>query len=1698
MPPPPTFDVPFLGGVSTKFPPNLVPPGALIQAWNTAMRKQGEISKRFGSQSMLKPPQSSLNWTDAFGIGVPGSTALGNELLISGPVGASGVQQHGWSPASGQWLQKGTAQPIAVTEKTAYAGDVDCQATDLALNFDTPVAGGCYGCYVYQTPTGVSFTVVDDKNGQTVMANQSLASISVGPFPRSPRVVAVGPYFVVFVMCPSGANTILLAYLIDPFQKTVNQFGAPIVSANMACFDARVVTNAPANVGHNGIYVSVAAGFASGNWALIQVDPWLQTATPVAGSVSATIVSIALGIFPANIGVILNTNNSTINIQWFNLSGAPGNTEQVDVAATGYAPWGKLTLQPTPLGFTAAWETLGTLDNAGDFLTLPSIRTASGTVAAGDNCVGACIKRNHSIAGDLFVQGGQTYLPVVYQGNYGTGYTQMFSLQPTYLCLQIVSSFATAESIFTTTAVATEQARFAQDNAGGPTANRMCPQASTDLAGNIVWGCGLGTQQTAAFNGAWQNVRAVARAVFTFGVQQFSTTLGDNMHMTGGFLWAYDGSGWKEHNFHETPEPARVDCCNIACCRVQLGTGSSLSSGNAAGFIGDSGYTGGENPPAPWGALSGLIFTAIAAPPGGTGIYVTINPIDNSLLPTYVSPASTPTNIIIIPQTNGTVVTDTNQGVINALAAFNAANPAKAVVTAAITPSTTGSTLLANFPGNNYCTTASTGGSPTLDSIQLLQSYTVNPTTATATLSPGPVTPGTVYIFDSQFQGGTTPIGVDNGVAGSATGTIGPINGATGITGTITYATGVLSVTLSYSQSGGAISASWNFATGAYAETNDVYFPPDTANPGEFFTGSGWQVRPSSYVVITAQSNGVLGTAWQPPGYNGYGGPYGYVWFSVDGIGADPAPFSNAVLIGANVQCRLLSTDTAAQCAAKFRQVILGSFAAVVTPSQVIQNVSPPTGVSTGVTSKVTLTCVLGTTWAPGAPVTYSEDFRSDPSIFIPSGQVGAGWISCPGGNKIMPGGYFVVPCGAVNGGTAQGVLVFYYTVNGLGTAPIASQVLLPQYSGAALSPGQAYNVSIIGNPIAIAVNSYSTQIQVANATQAALNTASGANFGVFVSQQIPGYLSEIIVNVAPAAFLFGNQWAPYGVSVAGILPDGQYQYGACEEWNDTKGQLHQSGVSEIVIVNIQGASPTFDPYGLRYDAAGSALSQASNLHGMLLWGAPVGGCSPYLITPSFWATQKQGVTLAQYRSTVNPASPVAFFRVTDQSLQAVATTASAIVNPNPLAPGATAANPLTGTFLPLDMLTFIDTTPDVQAQGNPGLYTNGGNYSYAPVPSCSYLHVHQGRLWSLSTEAPNQAWVSNVYVSTEQDAVEFCEQIIEEIDPALGQCVSLGSCDDKLIELCQYGLFYLTGAGPSPSGVGDFNVPQRIMCEVGAVSPVFLETFDGFWWQSQNGLYFCNRNLEASYRGAPVEDLVNPYGKPQMYLQSAVISPNGQTELRFFFVQTKGAANPATDYCVAFNWITNWWAPSRKFAANSATIWYPPQQSPTMVFVDGSGNVKQETPNHFLDDGAPISRTIQCSWWGAQGTGTKQGYFMMPQGVLLGRFGGMPTPISSKVQVLIGFDYEQPSTPVTWDQTALLAPPTNSPLPQGDGMVAQFRFFIPPGPRGGTMEAISFTISDVVNQATPDDPGFLYELLTCEIIPLGGSYRLGPLRTTG
>lgn len=848
----------------------------------------------------------------------------------------------------------------------------------------------------------------------------------------------------------------------------------------------------------------------------------------------------------------------------------------------------------------------------------------------------------------------------------------------------------------------------------------------------------------------------------------------------------------------------------------------------------------------------------------------------------------------------------------------------------------------------------------------------------------------------------------------------------------------------------------------AVAESFDLYVPPDYSNADETKYGSGWQIVPSSYILLASCVGAGAGQSV----------PDGYIWFSVDGEGADPAPLGTG---GSSILCAVDSLDSAQTVAAKLYGCLIQFYindapnaAAVGIVSAPVGNVTPPTGGAGLATWRVSVSCGQGGGGPieayPGFPPSYSLQFRCDVTMVAASYEPGGGAISCPLGIAINPGGYFI--CQA----TATQFYAFYFVVNGIGSAPTGPYPL----------PG-LYAVIPTVTPVPVPISSWYTGAQVASAVTSAMlpyfPTAANQYFN-------PGYVTPVVTYTLLTAGLLG----PYDVSSSGVLPDGQYQTLGVWERTDAKGQLEQSGTGLPAVIPIQGAGPTFDPAGNQYQGNGSTnnsgiLTVNPSGHGMLLFGYPVGGSALFLSCPALWATHKNS-QLAFYRTTVSAGQNPSFYR-----------TSSAAADPlnvsNPLYnfPAALSINPVSGTATYQDQLYFFDNSPDSKINSNTGLYTTGAVLDNAPIPACTFLHSHRGRLWAILSSG--QLRYSQPWVLEQQLTVNFADDLFIDVPQDGGSPVALATVDDKLVVFCTAGIYYIAGDGPTSTGQGDFVPIQPVMTDTGCVAgSSVLATPEGIWYQSAKGLYFLDRNLQVSFRGVSVMGLTTG-----MTCNGGILMPDRQ-ELRFFFSAVAGGATPVSDYTLVFNYQYNVWSKFTGWAGNSATMWQG-----ALTFVDSLGNVRQEQFSSYLDNGAYVRALLQSGWVGK--SSGLQGWLRIPKAALLGAFGS-----GQIMQVFVSYDYENTAYEVDYDATQILnqqnyaaanlLPAYNANTPYGitDGAAWNFRLFLPPSPRGGRTSSVSLTIQDTQDQ--PNGSGFMLDAVSLEIQAFGKLNRFGTSRSSG
>jgi hypothetical protein len=252
-----------------------------------------------------------------------------------------------------------------------------------------------------------------------------------------------------------------------------------------------------------------------------------------------------------------------------------------------------------------------------------------------------------------------------------------------------------------------------------------------------------------------------------------------------------------------------------------------------------------------------------------------------------------------------------------------------------------------------------------------------------------------------------------------------------------------------------------------------------------------------------------------------------------------------------------------------------------------------------------------------------------------------------------------------------------------------------------------------------------------------------------------------------------------------------------------------------------------------------------------------------------------------------------------------------------------------------------------------------------------------------------------------------------------------LAVLDSNLIIFKNDQILYTYGNGPDNTGQnGSFSPFQKIASDVGCIEPASICVIpDGVVFKSRRGIELLTRGLQVTYIGTPVEDLVQTNGP----LSSVVCMPNF-TELRFvprnatYQSTYLGVTQTVNTSVLVYDYGSKRWSTFSNMAAVQAVsinnvYWW--------LSADGA-LVNQETPGVFLDNGQPISMTIETPEI-PTGQAGAQGWGRVYRMALLGDFES-----NHSMQVSFAYDHQANYTDTTTFNTT-------SGLINGD-TVYQFR----------------------------------------------------------
>jgi hypothetical protein len=541
------LDISFAQGLDQKTDPKRVQVGKFTSLQNSVFTKEGLLTKRNGYAQLSTLPNNTYAYL----------------TTLNGNLTAVGTSIAALDNGNETWVQKGNIQPMTVNTLPLLTNNFNQTAVDCA------VASNGLVCTVYSefngTATVYKYAVSDSITGQNIVA-PTILSGSI----TSSRVFILGNEFVVLV-----SNSLGLQYFtIGIYSPTT--IGSPVTISStyspsyMLTFDGFVV----------GTNLYIAYGFNSETEVAVTYLPTIyasQALPPVPPIVYTGQTAVGMSV-TADLSVV----STPIYISWFNTNTNTG--YNASVSPTLGPLYGPVTVYagvPTANMVSAAMNGVCTIFveviNAYGFdASLPTNYVSKYTVTAGTPAFVAVSARSIGLGSKAFIVSGVIYYLGAFQSTY----------QNTYFLIN---------GSLSTEASPVVSAKLAYENGGGYLTTGL---PSVTVIGTTAWIPYLYKDLIEAVNkdtaGLVQSTTAptqiagiysqtgITLASLDIGVQGLDTAeIGNDLHLSGGFLWMYDGYLPVEHNFFLFPD---TDIANPTDMAVWSPTGGNMA-GEPTGWV---------------------------------------------------------------------------------------------------------------------------------------------------------------------------------------------------------------------------------------------------------------------------------------------------------------------------------------------------------------------------------------------------------------------------------------------------------------------------------------------------------------------------------------------------------------------------------------------------------------------------------------------------------------------------------------------------------------------------------------------------------------------------------------------------------------------------------------------------------------------------------------------------------------------------------------------------------------------------------------------------------------------------------------------------------------------------------------------------------------------------------------------------------
>lgn len=515
------IDISFAQGLDTKTDPKRVQIGKFIELENTVFNRGGLLEKRAGYPRLGNLPSSNY----------------ANLTTYNGNLTAIGQGIAAYNAAGATFVEKGDIQPLSLSVLPVVRNNLNQTAMDIA------VAPNGAACCVYLESDGSTTTnkyvIYDSVTGQNLSAPAAIP-VSTGTVSGGMRVFVLGSNFVM-VFTNTITGTPHLQYVTvsttNPSMVGTNtDIVASYTPATTVAWDGYVV----------GDYLYIAYNNTSGGQS-VKVTSLSRTLVLAAAATFATYKATMMSVTAD----ISNPVSPVIYVSFYRSDTSVGYTLAVNtVLATLLSPQQIISsgtyLNIASAAYAGVCRVFGEVSNAYSFTTAKTNYINSCTVTLATSTVTAMAVniRSVGLASKAFVVDGVAYYLAAFQSTY----------QNTYFLINGSSSSASSPVI---------AAKLAYQNGGGYLATGLPSVTVTDnvaqtgyLIKDLIQAVNKNTdvptgQQTA---GVYSQT-GINMASFVIGTDAINTVeLGQDLQISGGFLWMYDGYLPVEHNFFLYPD----------------------------------------------------------------------------------------------------------------------------------------------------------------------------------------------------------------------------------------------------------------------------------------------------------------------------------------------------------------------------------------------------------------------------------------------------------------------------------------------------------------------------------------------------------------------------------------------------------------------------------------------------------------------------------------------------------------------------------------------------------------------------------------------------------------------------------------------------------------------------------------------------------------------------------------------------------------------------------------------------------------------------------------------------------------------------------------------------------------------------------------------------------------------------------------